>query len=136
MSILTWKQKFFKNFEKACETELKAVEHAIIKWEGLLPENMRLHHVERDTDEVNACTIKSSTDSGKERQFFINADTCALCKRHSVCSDCSLFDMLGERCYSHGILRTRPFDVWELENDPRPMIKALKQLKKRLLKKR
>ena len=130
MGMKEWKVQFYKNVSKAAKSDITAVEHALQKWNGLLPENLNAHNLKAYHQEFYI------VGQGGAR-FEINADTCALCVAHDAytCEGCPLMKTLGKKCYSGHSDQTLPFDIWEYTGDPKPMIKALERTLKRLNKK-
>ena len=71
MSLASWKEEFYPTPAYACPCD-QALEHSILKWTGLLPENLEKHKVFldgqylRDPESPN-CALR------------IDGDSCALC---------------------------------------------------------
>ena len=73
MSFATWIEEFYPVSADECSHD-QALEHSILKWTGLLPENLEKHGMVRHYD-----SIKSLSGDGWLR---INGDSCALCRYH------------------------------------------------------
>ena len=130
MGIESWKREFYKSIDRAIKDDISAVKHSLVKWNGLLPENLKAHNLESIHDD---CIVVGRNGA----KFEINGDTCALCVAHnfSDCDACPLFKTLGNRkCYTNRGFTSVPFDVYQSEGNPVPMIKALEKTLKRLEK--
>ena len=102
MSLATWKKEFYpKEIEKT--TVKESVEHSILKWEGMLPKNLKKHNLEWD-----GCNGIVEVDN-TENYLICNGDTCALCyhfydetnfEEHE-CEKCPLFLATGRACGYH-----------------------------------
>ena len=73
MSFDTWKEEFYPVDADDCPRE-QALEHSILKWTGLLPENLEKHGVKKETSYIG--------DLDGENWLRIDAGSCALCKHH------------------------------------------------------
>lgn len=73
MSLYTWKREFYP--KPARDVPVKdAVQHSLVKWIGLRPDNLARHGLCRDED---GFTIIEPDD--KENKLDISAASCALC---------------------------------------------------------
>ena len=90
MSLNSWKKEFYGKMSDAKKSEIKALQHSIQKWTGLLKKNLKKHK----------CNISfvDIYDDGDE-PFSISGDTCALCERHrnssNIIADCGATCSLG-----------------------------------------
>lgn len=130
MTLKTWRDEFMPKMPTKRMTKRQAVEHSLRKWEGLTKKNLKKHGVfksdwfiEDDNDDVS-----------------IDANTCALCVKYfdaktdildthdDECRKCPLFKTLGEPCDGRsGSQVNSPYNIWRLQDNPLPMIKALRK---------
>ena len=128
MSVATWKEEFYplRAFEfNFSGTEREAIEHSLLKWRGLLPDNLARHGVEHTLDYIRA--------DGEER-FHINSNTCALCIKFlptegQDCRNCPLFKLLdGKRCDYYSVNHnTSPYGHLLRNGNPLPMVLLLEK---------
>jgi hypothetical protein len=128
MSLKTWISEFYPKEPSQRMTKRQAVEHSIQKWTGLLPQNLRKHSLFADWEFGSHIYYKN------EDSFDITWESCALCIKyedggHLLCEKCPLFKSLkNKRCDDPG----EPYVIWRETGNPRPMIKALKKVLKKL----
>lgn len=125
MSLADWEKKFYKvpANSDSIKTEMDAVEHSLLKWEGLQPEILEASGVLK----VDAM-LRDETDL-----FPIDSSTCALCHYHDDnCKMCVLTKVRGVSCYdtvdSQEELNS-PYSAFLNEGNPFPMIDLLKKAK-------
>jgi hypothetical protein len=132
MSLSSWKKEFYKGrIKKAARDPLSAVEHSLRKWKGLRAKNIEAHKVKISYGDV----VNPITDNS----FSIDADSCALCQMCKYddgysridCSKCPIVKVTGRVCDGSAATPS-PYGVWVKQNDPEPMIKVLKQVRKQL----
>lgn len=107
MSIETWLAEFypepanvFNRHYRDIEprTELEAVRHSILKWEGLLHENMRRHEVSW-TNFSEIIDDTDAPDNPVKVTLYVDGGSCSLCQYHSnECHRCALFKVRGKPC--------------------------------------
>lgn len=73
MSFASWKEEFYPVPANECSHD-QALEHSILKWTGLLPENLEKHGVVK-----RHIYIEGLDEDGWLR---IDGDSCALCRYH------------------------------------------------------
>lgn len=120
MSIESWKAKYYPiPAAEVPNDDITIVQHAIRKWEGLRPDVLRWHGIEKSKKTIIADNAYLS----------INAGSCALClkylnrKKAMDCTDCPLKTQLGYPCDEHGM--GSPYLAWVEYDNPEPMIQAL-----------
>lgn len=128
MGIASWKKEFYKGrVRDAAKDDLDAINHSLLKWTGLLPENLERHGVVRGER-----SIQGDDGRGNIKWFYINDETCALCHQvhvvdyHSGCGDCLYHQWYTESCDANA---RSPYEVWRLQGNPVPMIKALENVR-------
>ena|SRR3990167_5523193 len=132
MSLKTWKAEFYSTAPKKNMSRIEAIEHSIRKWVGLLPMNLKKHKLHVEASDT-AYIIK---DGDSRLCLSINSSSCALCKKYldvtsyhnlylESCKSCPLAQTLGHPCDGGGG-ESRPYAYWMDTEDPRPMIRALK----------
>lgn len=128
MSLITWKEEFYSRPLKKF-TKVQAIEHSLKKWTGLLPKNIQKHELFLQ----NFTSLRGSENSS----LNIDCESCALCIKYlkdwedaevSKCEVCPLYLTLGRSCDD----RTNgggdsPYSLFIDNQDPTPMIKALKK---------
>lgn len=127
MCYQTWKEEFYSQLtDEIVEkmTPLEAVEHALKKWEGALPENLEKHGVR-----YKFYRISPDIDTISGLRF--DYSTCSLCKKYEDCVGCPLYKYENHQLPNsdYGGCGDR-YDktFYDLsENSPIPMIRALKQ---------
>jgi len=125
MSMKSWKKEFYPVKPNKKMSKLKAIQHSLTKWEGLLRKNLKKHGIEVDF-------WGDIREMGVEL-FLVDADSCALCCKYMYqgdpvdkpCVTCPLYKTLG-KCCGEGD-ENDPFTKWKDESDPKPMIRALKK---------
>lgn len=138
MSLESWEKEFYPVEAAACEREA-ALKHSILKWTGLLQENLTKHKLQviglRLYEEGNFHPVDSP-------RFSVTGDTCALCywyaerpnednQTYEECSECPLFTFRGGvSCAETRIaMEVRsPFAEWDLAKNPLPMLELLKKV--------
>ena len=120
MSIKTWKKEFFSGLSKAVKSRRAAIAHSLRKWTGLLPANLKKHHVRQPE-------MSAYIDDEDFNVFDVDGASCALCYKYDLngCIKCPLYQTLTHRCDECD----GPYTHWCDTGDPRPMIKALKKCK-------
>lgn len=132
-NLQTWMNEFYPIPANSKLSEKKAIEHSILKWTGLLPENLEKHNVHKGYGSY-------ILDSNSKR-FDISGITCALCEKYyidsdeeeafltvdSACENCPLYKKLGFGC-GEGTVEKDPWRKFVLDSDPELMIKNLKSL--------
>lgn len=131
MGIASWTKKHYVvSADEAATDDITAVEHSIAKWKGLRPQVLSKHGLTVDH-------VGDLVSDDPDEEFSIDRSTCAMCvldsKRARACCDsCSYREVHGEICAGR---EDSPYDVWTETQDPEPMIKALKKVRKALKKK-
>jgi len=130
MSMKSWKEEFYPVRPSKKMSKLKAIQHSLTKWEGLLQKNLKKHKVRVAIFWDLVDTHENSEESPE--YFMIDADSCALCVKYMdedsmvhLCISCPLYNTLGKCCGAGE--PDDPFTRWKDESDPKPMIKALKK---------
>lgn len=139
MSLQSWKEEFYpitaeelkikllndSNFFDKNFRDIALLKHSILKWTGLLSENLKKHALYKNKKE-------SKIRDDFEDQLYITHESCALC----VIYDEELFDY-GECHYCPIKNETKkcdhddrdtimtPYGHFFAENDPNPMLKIL-----------
>lgn len=125
MSIESWKAEFYP-VEASEVPKEQAVAHSLKKWEGLRIHNLQRHGMFKD----GYTFLRNLNERGK---FYVNADTCALCKYHldNSCPNCPLSQVRGDcPCDTdRGGESCSPYDMWTQHNNPEPMIDWLEKAK-------
>lgn len=132
MSLATWKAEFYPvPAISARESGWKdCLEHSILKWEGLLSENLTKHEVWRTP-------YRSIQGPDAPEELYIDSDSCALCCKAKLCDmlldypshaweycqHCPLAKHLGGPCDAD---TDKPFHIYSTTRNPQPMIDALK----------
>ena len=118
MSLAAWKKKHYP-VEAKKVPKSKALAHSLQKWLGLLPSVLKRYGLEVGEGVLAEAKLDGET-------LEINDTSCALCRHFDkrYCKKCPLGISLGERCdTSDG----SPYWAFVDNNDPKPMIAALKQ---------
>ncbi len=130
MSAGSWIRKYYPHLadsDEATQSDLAAARHSLRKWKGLRPAALRRHGCE--LSEISNNVICPSTLA--ERVLQINSRSCALCQRYDdECSQCPLYETLGGRpCdqSDHPGTKVSPWRRWAANQDPEPMILALRR---------
>ncbi len=115
MSLETWKAEFYPVEAASEEALADPIRHSLVKWTGLLQENLNKHAVF-----VSEHMLKE----GGGGWLPISSATCALCVTYEeiCCNGCPL-DMANKTCVT-GV--NNPWSIWVEDGDPKPMIEALK----------
>ena len=141
MSLKSWKDQFYKKHSGfATRTDREAVDHCILKWEGLKPKNLTKHNVriingpgfqptvvEADKIHIIDDYLDGKVISDTSDGVIINASTCALCKKYPyVCSNnresCPLDVVSGNKC-------GKAYESFTGGLNPTPMITLLNKAK-------
>ena len=107
MTIATWKAEFYIQDADKVLFEDEALQHSILKWTGLLKENLNKHGL----TVVQGCVSDKNTLRG---YMPIVGNNCALCQVNEFCALCVLGGC-GEE-YEHFLN----------DNDPTPMLDLLR----------
>lgn len=123
MSIKTWKKEFYPISAEKVKSQKKAVEHAILKWTGLLPKNREKHGLVTGSGPYYIYYY-----DGRVQYFFeICSDTCALCLLTvDNCRRCKITKVTGAACTK----TNGPWAKWADNKDPKPMLKVLRKVLK------
>lgn len=129
MTIKSWTEEFYPikaDDISIIKNPVAAIKHCIKKWEGLRPESLERHAVEK-REGADIQDVKDENDI-----FDINSDTCALCARNVVmgCDSCELAGARGGiNCCDNTTKdeKMSPYDAWMQKSDPEPMIFWLKK---------
>lgn len=127
MSIETWKAEFYATDAEETSAH-EAMDHSIVKWEGLSKKNLDRHGVRKDARDSRL------TDDEGDR-FSIYGGTCALCvhfESQGECTACSLSQARGGvRCDMQRLDESvSPYFAFVCDSDPQPMLKWLKKAKR------
>ena len=117
MSLATWKKEFYPVTASAAAkySWLRAIDHSLRKWTGLLPKNLKKHGAH-----INAWgDIEDDTNA----ELTIDENSCSLCAKADVrgsknCARCPILINVGVKC-------TDAFREFMYTQDPKPMIKLL-----------
>lgn len=121
MSIETWRQEFYP-VPASCVAPKDATAHALHKWRGLTPNNLKDHELILDS--------VSDLEDAEGGTFSISSATCALCEvvgKDAVlgcdsnpkdCTRCPIYHAVGRTCAAE-------FRVHMKTGDPQPMITLL-----------
>lgn len=102
MSVASWMQEFYP----VCNTDqmenmnpLEAAKSSLLKWTGMLPENLSRHNVTAPANALNVIENKGSTAETRSPQLV-----CALCIIHREwykpdCDSCPLAITSGKTCF-------------------------------------
>lgn len=134
MSLDSWKEEFYRTPAVVASqgTWKECLEHSLTKWEGLREENKAKHDVE-GTREIYETTLEPY-------YLSIDSHSCALCQKavrleydndseDEYCVNCPLYKHLGYRCDAPDA----PFARYVMEDNPKPMVKALKAALEKVL---
>ena len=120
MSLASWKEEFYPVRASNCPRE-QALEHSILKWTGLLPENLEKHGVVKSSYYIET--------PDKAEDLLIDESSCALCQHHYHCRSeedpCPIVLVTGTTCDSH-------YDRFIYRNQVTPMLDLLRQVKEAL----
>ena len=131
MSRHPWLEAHYPQHAEECTgSELEAVEHAILKFEGLRPEVLKEHGLY-----FEECCVKTHEDEDSDDILLhYSATTCALCHRHRSgdgileCRKCILSEVRnGYACDDSTVAEDpgpSPYYAAML-GDPEPMLKLL-----------
>ena len=97
MSFASWKEEFYPVSADECSHD-QALEHSILKWTGLLPENLEKHGMVR----LDNCIESLSRDGW----LLIDGGSCALCWYHHSSKNgcwtfgdpCPIMSVTGKTC--------------------------------------
>lgn len=127
MNLQDWKAKWYPISAQACSAE-GAIDHSILKWTGLLPENR---------EGLKLWLWGGALQDPDGAVFEVNATTCALCAIHfdsyasEPCADCPLSKSRGGvPCDRGSPTEVRsPWRAWAGLGEPQPMLDALHKAK-------
>lgn len=124
MSLSTWKDEFYHRAPLKRMTALEAADHSLLKWEGLLPENLKKHKLVLKKDLTVYC-------KEEDQNFYFDSDNCSLCVKYmrkertitwlDRCTPCPLVKSGTASCLTEG-----PFNYAMDHNKPQLMIDALR----------
>jgi hypothetical protein len=75
MSLKSWEEKFMPEDPAGCKTRVKAAEHSIKKWKGVLSKNLKRHDLVKEGSALR----QTDVDGTYGKDFWLDSDTCALC---------------------------------------------------------
>ena len=124
MSLATWKRDHYP-IPVSRVSKKGALPHALRKFRGLTPAKLKCHGLTRTSFWI----------VGKGGVFFVDSETCALCRfwidsgRLGCCAECPLAIVRGGvRCdLEMPGEELAPWNAFEEIGDPRPMISWLKK---------
>lgn len=129
MSVATWLNEFYP-IPVSAVTKERALDQAILKWDGLTPENLAKHK----------CFLTSGyvmSMEGIDIKFRINGTTCALCyhyiKKDKGCTECPIPQRHKEASITEERCRTEYQIFWFIQ-DPNPMRQLLARAKQNQIK--
>lgn len=105
MTIATWKAEFYIQDADKVLFEDEALQHSILKWTGLLKENLNKHGL----TVVEGCISDENT---LKWHMQINSYNCALCQVNEFCALCVLGGCGKE--YEHFFNNGDPVPMLEL----------------------
>lgn len=120
-----WIEEFYPvEAQQAAGSDMEALQHSLLKWQGLRPENLAKHGVIRRP-------YTSLHASGSESELLcVDASSCALCKRYFVrCEPCPLYAANGGRtCADRGPLEdVSAWGAYVRHGNPEPMIALIER---------
>lgn len=136
MSLQTWIDEFYPQDARQVSllSDKDMLNHAIRKWSGLTQDNLEKHNVFKNGD-------ARIEDLSTTEDFYIAAETCALCEAYLNDHD---YDDDNKRCRQCPLSKYRdgfpcdvakydetysPYIMWKKTGDPADMIKLLKESK-------
>lgn len=136
MSLQTWEEEFYTSMLDAKEwTDKQCFEHTLTKYQGLKKENLAKHDVTLSRAHVGSGYVNSE-------KFFVGTSNCALCQKYydreqeddddprTPCKKCPL-DKAAYGCFNDSDGTHKSFNLWDImyvKNDPKPMIKQMKEM--------
>ena len=135
MSLETWKAEFYPTPAEVISDPVEAIEHSILKWTGLLDDNLRKHAVRKTWQAVQ---LEDVSNYGKF--FRVSSSTCALCslflnsgfsdddndEHDDDCLACPLVKAGYNSCLCDSSNASEnAFEYWALTGDAEPMLEAL-----------
>ncbi len=119
MSLDSWKKIYYPTPADSAEAQAAPAAHSLRKWEGLRLVVLNEHGLAKVNSRIEDADA-----------FFVDGDSCALCMAHYTetpsggfsCGKCPIKIHLGHSC-DRGL---KPYTKWTIENDPEPMIAALR----------
>jgi hypothetical protein len=128
MSLQSWKDEFYPVDAAELISNFGAIDsilldHSIRKWQGLTPENLEKHKVDK---------IRGSRCIQDKDVFYIDDTTCALCeayvdrKKPCPCLSCPIYRHTGSPCFSE-------YFTFVKLNDPQPMLALLNKVKEKVV---
>lgn len=108
----------------AASCDLKAAEHSLQKWSGLLPAALEKHEVKVRIGSYGEMPYIYDPNDGEARPLYIDSRNCALCQANTVsCARCPIV------VHSHGIpcygYPQSPWSAWMNNINPHPMVELL-----------
>lgn len=91
MSVASWRLEFYTSYsEKSLQemTWLRCVEVSLLKWQGILPENLDKH-------QVTYCEVRRIIEDGSGAIFPFNGKTCPLCLKLKATPGLNQFRCFG-----------------------------------------
>lgn len=131
MSLISWKDQYYKvpadQLVAAAADDVVLVEHALTKFEGLKPENLKRHGMEQSHRQIQEI-------GDPDTALDITSDTCALCgvyndrqRGSQSCAECPLKLARGTRCDAERVdEEASPYHTWAAYGNPQPMIDWLR----------
>jgi len=128
MSIETWKKEFYPKSPTKGMSKIKAIEHSLLKWEGLKKSNLKKHGLIQKNTQI------SDSEGGC---FITSAESCALCMKYYdeyeniYCAKCPIVSVTnGIRCDYNGTNKDfyeSPFGQFVYKGETKYMIALLKK---------
>jgi hypothetical protein len=131
MSLKTWKSEFYKVPANEVKSDIEALDHSILKWDGLSEVNLEKHRLYYDKDYGFIVGLDSDYFDGDGR-LDIDSSNCALCQLHlsPTCENCPLYKALGnQKCDDTGM----PYLEFLDDGNVLPMQAALEVAKREYL---
>lgn len=118
MSMQTWLQEFYP--VPACDlinsSPLEQAEHALLKWTGVLPENLAKHNI--------AKYICDNKIGDAAEQFRLITDVCVWCLKYYYSRRCDGCPLNHVNC----LMDNSVYLKWMTFEDPIPMIEEIKKV--------
>ena len=127
MSLESWKEEFYPYDATLVEQGDEALNHSILKWEGLKPGNIAKHGLKMN---------KQWLTESDEKKMSINGGCCSLCQAYD-CDSCPLAEARGGypcdekdyQDYGEEDDMSDPWGVWQDRHSPYMMIYWLNKAK-------
>lgn len=135
MNSQDWLNKYYPKPPSENMTKRQAIEHSLRKWQGLRAGILEVYGLYKESSLIR------KVETGRV-VLQIDASSCALCVKYYTreftpelqsCAKCPLAQSLGNPCDKSGY-GNRPYTTWTQNDNPIPMIKALKKTLKALEK--